>query len=61
VTARTRATGAPEKKAALIPTASMDDLGLSETLVKVIDCIASDEASFSTCHVPNVDRGHSAN
>jgi NAD(P)-dependent dehydrogenase (short-subunit alcohol dehydrogenase family) len=36
-------------------------LGLSEELANAIVFIASDEASFITGHILNVDGGHSAN
>jgi NAD(P)-dependent dehydrogenase (short-subunit alcohol dehydrogenase family) len=39
----------------------MGRLGLSEELAHAIVFIASEEASFITGHVLNVDGGHSAN
>ena len=57
----TRFTGTPEKKAALVTTVPMARLGLSEELANAIVFIASDEASFITGHVLNVDGGHTAN
>jgi NAD(P)-dependent dehydrogenase (short-subunit alcohol dehydrogenase family) len=55
----TRFTGTPEKKAALVRTVPMARLGLSEELANAIVFIASDEASFITGHVLNVDGGKS--
>jgi len=57
----TRFTGTPENKAALVTSVPMGRLGLSEELANAIVFIASDEASFITGHVLNVDGGHSAN
>jgi NAD(P)-dependent dehydrogenase (short-subunit alcohol dehydrogenase family) len=57
----TRFTGTPEKKAALTTTVPMARLGLSEELANAILFIASDEASFITGHVLNVDGGKSVN
>jgi NAD(P)-dependent dehydrogenase (short-subunit alcohol dehydrogenase family) len=39
----------------------MARLGLSEELADAIVFIASDQASFITGHILNVDGGHSAN
>ena len=39
----------------------MGRLGLSEELANAIVFIASDEASFITGHILNVDGGHTAN
>jgi NAD(P)-dependent dehydrogenase (short-subunit alcohol dehydrogenase family) len=39
----------------------MGRLGLSEELADAIVFIASNEASFITGHILNVDGGHSAN
>jgi pimeloyl-ACP methyl ester carboxylesterase len=55
----TRFTGTPEKKAALVTTVPMARLGLSEELANAIVFIASDESSFITGHVLNVDGGKS--
>ena len=55
----TRFTGTAENKAALMRTVPMDRLGLSEELANAIVFIASDEASFITGHVLNVDGGKS--
>ena len=57
----TRFTGTPENKAALVGRVPMGRLGLSEELANAIVFIASDEASFITGHVLNVDGGHTAN
>ena len=57
----TRFTGTAENKAALVTTVPMARLGLSEELANAIVFIASDEASFITGHVLNVDGGKSAN
>jgi NAD(P)-dependent dehydrogenase (short-subunit alcohol dehydrogenase family) len=56
----TRFTGTPEDKAALVTGVPMGRLGLTEELANAIVFIASDEASFITGHVLNVDGGHSA-
>jgi NAD(P)-dependent dehydrogenase (short-subunit alcohol dehydrogenase family) len=53
----TRFTSTPENKAAV----PMGRLGLSEELANAIVFIASDEASFITGHVLNVDGGQTAN
>jgi NAD(P)-dependent dehydrogenase (short-subunit alcohol dehydrogenase family) len=55
----TRFTGTPENKAALVTTVPMDRLGLPEEVANAIVFIASDEASFITGHVLNVDGGKS--
>jgi NAD(P)-dependent dehydrogenase (short-subunit alcohol dehydrogenase family) len=57
----TRFTGTPQNKAALVTGVPMGRLGLSEELANAIVFIASDEASFITGHILNVDGGHSAN
>jgi NAD(P)-dependent dehydrogenase (short-subunit alcohol dehydrogenase family) len=49
-----------ENKAALVTGVPMGRLGLSEELANAIVFIASDEASFITGHVLNVDGGHTA-
>jgi NAD(P)-dependent dehydrogenase (short-subunit alcohol dehydrogenase family) len=56
-----RFTGTPENKAALVTGVPMGRLGLSEELANAIVFIASDEASFITGHILNVDGGHTAN
>src|SRR5437660_2039465 len=56
----TRFTGTPENKAALVTTVPMGRLGLSEELAKAIVFIASDQASYITGHVLNVDGGKTA-
>jgi NAD(P)-dependent dehydrogenase (short-subunit alcohol dehydrogenase family) len=53
----TRFTRTAENKAALATTVPMGRLGLSEELAKAIVFIASDEASFITGHILNVDGG----
>src|SRR5712664_4914167 len=55
----TRFTGTPEDKAALVTTVPMGRLGLQEELPNAIVFIASDQASFVTGHVLNVDGGKS--
>src|SRR6059036_1663122 len=55
----TRFTGTPEKRAALVTGVPMGRLGLSEELANAIVFIASDEASFITGHILNVDGGKS--
>src|ERR1700754_2133396 len=57
----TRFTGTPENKAALVTGVPMGRLGLSEEVANANVLIASDEASFITGHILNVDGGHSAN
>jgi NAD(P)-dependent dehydrogenase (short-subunit alcohol dehydrogenase family) len=56
----TRFTGTPENKAALVTEVPMGRLGLTEELADAIVFIASDEASYITGHILNVDGGHSA-
>ena len=53
----TRFTRTAENKAALATTVPMGRLGLSEELANAIVFIASDEASFITGHILNVDGG----
>jgi NAD(P)-dependent dehydrogenase (short-subunit alcohol dehydrogenase family) len=55
----TRFTRTPENKAALVTTVPMDRLGLSEEIANAVVFVASDEASFITGHVLNVDGGKS--
>src|ERR1700721_1449677 len=57
----TRFTGTSEIKAALVAGVPMGRLGLAEELANAIVFIASDEASFITGHILNVDGGHTAN
>ncbi len=57
----TRFTGTPENKAALVTGVPMGRLGLTDELADAIVFIASDQASYITGHVLNVDGGHSAN
>jgi NAD(P)-dependent dehydrogenase (short-subunit alcohol dehydrogenase family) len=56
----TRFAGTPENKSALVMSVPMGRLGLSEELANAIVFIASDEASFITGHVLNVDGGKTA-
>ena len=55
----TRFTGTPANKAALVTTVPMARLGLTEELANAIVFIASEDASFITGHVLNVDGGKS--
>ena len=57
----TRFTGTPENKAALMATVPMGRLGLTEELADAIVFMASDQASFITGHILNVDGGHTVN
>jgi NAD(P)-dependent dehydrogenase (short-subunit alcohol dehydrogenase family) len=57
----TRFTGTPENKAALVADVPLGRLGLSAELAHAIVFIASDEASFITGSVLNVDGGLTAN
>jgi NAD(P)-dependent dehydrogenase (short-subunit alcohol dehydrogenase family) len=57
----TRFTGTAENKASLATEVPLGRLGLSEEVAEGIVFIASNEASFITGHVLNVDGGHSAN
>jgi NAD(P)-dependent dehydrogenase (short-subunit alcohol dehydrogenase family) len=57
----TRFTGTPENKADLVTEVPMARLGLAEELANAIVFIASDDASFITGHILNVDGGHTAN
>jgi len=54
----TRFTGTPESKAALVTEVPLGRLGLSAELAAAIVFIASDEASYITGHILNVDGGH---
>jgi NAD(P)-dependent dehydrogenase (short-subunit alcohol dehydrogenase family) len=53
----TRFTGTPESKAGLVATVPMERLGRPEEIAAGILFIASDEASYITGHVLNVDGG----
>ncbi len=55
----TRFARTPENKAVLVTTVPMGRLGLPEEVANAIVFIASDEASFITGHVLNVDGGKS--
>jgi NAD(P)-dependent dehydrogenase (short-subunit alcohol dehydrogenase family) len=57
----TRFTGTPEKKASLAAEVPMGRLGHPEELAAAIVFIASDQASYITGHILNVDGGHTAN
>ncbi|MDT5065933.1 MAG: hypothetical protein QOK02_2088 [Mycobacterium sp.] len=57
----TRFTGTPENKAALVAQVPLARLGLSEELADAIVFIGSDQASYITGHVLNVDGGHTIN
>jgi NAD(P)-dependent dehydrogenase (short-subunit alcohol dehydrogenase family) len=57
----TRFTGTPEKKASLAAEVPMGRLGRSEEPADAIVFMASDQASYITGHILNVDGGHTAN
>jgi NAD(P)-dependent dehydrogenase (short-subunit alcohol dehydrogenase family) len=57
----TRFTATPENKAALAAEVPMGRLGLTEELANAIVFVASDQASFITGHILNVDGGHTVN
>jgi NAD(P)-dependent dehydrogenase (short-subunit alcohol dehydrogenase family) len=57
----TRFTGTPENKAALVAQVPLARLGLPEELADAIVFIASDQASYITGHVLNVDGGMTNN
>ncbi|MCW2933395.1 MAG: Short-chain dehydrogenase, partial [Actinomycetia bacterium] len=57
----TRFTGTPENKAALVAQVPLGRLGLTEELANAIVFIASDEASYITGHVLDVDGGMTNN
>jgi NAD(P)-dependent dehydrogenase (short-subunit alcohol dehydrogenase family) len=57
----TRFTGTAENKAALVAQVPLGRLGLTEELANAIVFIASDEASYITGHVLNVDGGMTNN
>ena len=54
----TRFTGTPENKARLVAEVPMGRLGRTEELADAIVFLASDQASYITGHVFNVDGGH---
>jgi NAD(P)-dependent dehydrogenase (short-subunit alcohol dehydrogenase family) len=56
----TRFTGTPDNKAALVANVPMERMGRSEELADAIVFIASDEASYITGHILNVDGGLTA-
>ncbi|MFF3457042.1 SDR family NAD(P)-dependent oxidoreductase [Streptomyces sp. NPDC002730] len=57
----TRFTDTPENKAALMSDVPLGRLGLPEELADAVVFMSSDEASYITGHVLNVDGGHTAN
>jgi NAD(P)-dependent dehydrogenase (short-subunit alcohol dehydrogenase family) len=57
----TRFTGTPENKAALVAQVPLARLGRTEELADAIAFIASDQASYITGHVLNVDGGMTSN
>jgi NAD(P)-dependent dehydrogenase (short-subunit alcohol dehydrogenase family) len=57
----TRFTGTPEHKAALVAQVPLARLGLSQELADAIVFIGSDQASYITGHVLNVDGGMTTN
>jgi NAD(P)-dependent dehydrogenase (short-subunit alcohol dehydrogenase family) len=57
----TRFTGTQEKKASLAAEVPMGRLGRSEELADAIVFMASDQASYITGHILNVDGGHTVN
>jgi NAD(P)-dependent dehydrogenase (short-subunit alcohol dehydrogenase family) len=57
----TRFTGTPENKAALVAQVPLTRLGRTEELADAIVFIASDQASYITGHVLNVDGGMTSN
>jgi NAD(P)-dependent dehydrogenase (short-subunit alcohol dehydrogenase family) len=56
----TRFTGTPENRAALVAGVPMARLGRAEELANAIVFLASDEASYITGHILNVDGGKTA-
>jgi NAD(P)-dependent dehydrogenase (short-subunit alcohol dehydrogenase family) len=57
----TRFTGTPENKAALVANVPMERMGHSEEVAEAIVFIGSDEGSYITGHILNVDGGLTAN
>jgi NAD(P)-dependent dehydrogenase (short-subunit alcohol dehydrogenase family) len=57
----TRFTGTPENKSALMSQVPLGRLGRSEEVADAIVFIASDQASFITGHILNVDGGKTVN
>jgi NAD(P)-dependent dehydrogenase (short-subunit alcohol dehydrogenase family) len=57
----TRFTRTPENMAAMVRGVPMGRLGLTDELANATVFIASDEASFITGHILNVDGGHTVN
>jgi NAD(P)-dependent dehydrogenase (short-subunit alcohol dehydrogenase family) len=56
-----RFTGTPENKADLVAEVPMGRLGRSEELANAIVFLASDQASYMTGHILDVDGGHTTN
>jgi NAD(P)-dependent dehydrogenase (short-subunit alcohol dehydrogenase family) len=56
----TRFTGTPENKSGLVARVPMGRLGRSEEVADAIVFLASDEASFVTGHILNIDGGRTA-
>src|ERR1700758_254412 len=57
----TRFTGTPENKATLMAEVPMGRLGRTEEVADAIVFLASDQASYITGHVFNIDGGHTIN
>ncbi len=57
----TRFTGTPQIKASLVAEVPMGRLGSTEEVANAVVFIASDEASYLTGHILNVDGGHTTN
>jgi NAD(P)-dependent dehydrogenase (short-subunit alcohol dehydrogenase family) len=57
----TRFTGTPENKASLMAEVPMGRLGRTEEIADAIVFLASDQASYITGHILNVDGGHTLN
>jgi NAD(P)-dependent dehydrogenase (short-subunit alcohol dehydrogenase family) len=57
----TRFTGTPENKAALVAEVPLSRLGRTEEVADAIVFIGSDQASYITGHILNVDGGHTVN
>jgi NAD(P)-dependent dehydrogenase (short-subunit alcohol dehydrogenase family) len=57
----TRFTGTPGNKAALVAEVPLSRLGRTEEVADAIVFIGSDQASYITGHILNVDGGHTVN
>jgi NAD(P)-dependent dehydrogenase (short-subunit alcohol dehydrogenase family) len=55
-----RPTKTAANKAGLVAQVPLGRLGLAEDIAKAIVFMASDDPSYITRHILNVDRGHSA-